>query len=171
MLQCLGKKQKRGKDISLIWLPKRGCQFVRLWTAFRKERLVFLWVGWGDFAVISEDCKPLSEQRVWFLKRLQIAFENSRFWKATIGFRRKPSVIPSIYMPLSRRKSADFALQPCDFRHRKQLWSGNITGCFRIKPRLTSGCSPSPAPSPHGFGSGACPAEPRVMRFLLKQAV
>ena len=144
MLQCLRKKQERGKDISLIWLPKLRCQLVRVWTAFRKERLVFLWVGWGGFAVILAGCQPLSEQRLWFLKQLQLAFQNRRFWKARIAFRKKQSVIPNIYMLFSRRKSFDFALLQSAFRQRKELLSGNITGRFRIKPRLTSGCSPSP---------------------------
>ena len=64
---------------------------------------------------------------------------------------------------------------------KKRLWSCNRTDRFRnekrvcmyryynglwkkAKERLTSGCSPSPAPSPHP--SARCvPAEPRVMLF------
>ena len=129
---------------------------MRLWIAFRQESLVFLWVGWGEFTVILAGCRPLPAQRLWFVKQLQIAFQNSRFWKARIGFGKKPSVLSNIYLAFSRRKSSDFGLLGSDCGHRKNLWPGNIRSRFQIKPRLTSGCSPSPQPSPHTSAQVAC---------------
>ena len=71
----------------------------------------------------------------------------------------------AMYKRFSERKSADVALLQAVFLQRKKPLCCPVTGGFRIKPRLTSGCSPSPY---HRLilRLRHVQAEPRVMRVL-----
>ena len=122
-------------------------------------------------AVVLDGYRPLSVENILFrtvtnrfsaqkaadLVEWQVVFGKPWSWKVAHPFQKKQSVISHIHQPFSERKSADLALLEVVFRQRKRLLSRSVTSGFRIKPRLTSGCSPSPTPSPHlRFGSVSC---------------